>query len=98
VAADRISTRISSGLVSSTDATIENGNPIIVDGIVINNMNGFFGQYFKMTNTNGETILNLYIPAGGTVTYYNSFMADRGVVIKAGSTYVSYSIFYKLSG
>lgn len=98
MASDRISIKIFSGFLSSADTVVEEGRPLIIDGVVINNQNGYFGKFFKMTNTKGDTILDLYLPAGETVTYYNSFLADFGVIIKAGHDLMSYSIFYKVSG
>ena len=98
MAVDRVSTRISAGFVTTSDTLIENGQPIIVDSIVICNQDGFTGRWFKLTDTQNTTILDLYLPAGTTVVHSSSFIADRGLVVKPTNFMVSYTIFYKGSG
>jgi hypothetical protein len=98
VGSDRVSSKTFSSYLASTDTLIEGGKSIIIDCIVVNNQDGFFGHFFTIRNIRGEQIFDFYIPPGNTIVIPNSFVSDFGTVIKAGNIWISYTIFYKGSG
>lgn len=79
--------------------TVENGNPIIVYGIQISNVNAGGGDIVRFDDADGNLLFTIKPNFGSTIEIDPTWLADKGLSIAdGGSNLQNVTIYYSVSG
>jgi hypothetical protein len=69
------------GNAALADRTIDSGNPIMVCGIVVSNMDDTTEDTVHLTNAAGTTIMTIECNVNDTQTVETPWLADAGLIV-----------------
>jgi len=77
------------------DRTIEDGNPILVEGITISSNTSVS---VDINDSDGNDIMNIRSLANTTTSIEIPFIAHNGILLPAGASTTIVSVFYRTDG